>query len=178
VTLRPPTLDDILPWLIAALLLLLLASTASCSLSGGGSGGGGWIRYANQETGERWEVQNPPKAEAPAQLSRGEGGQMTAAAGPPRREDTAVKQLWLVPLIGVGLIVLGIGTLTLRGWFASVPMGASLASMATGATLIAAPKIVQEAWWLILLVIGATGLVIVMYATSWWDNHRKLKGAT
>jgi hypothetical protein len=54
-------------------------------------------------------------------------------------------------------------------------MAASIGSMATGALLIAAPKIVQEAWWLIVLMVGA---VVVMYGISWWDNHRKLKGAT
>lgn len=151
--------------LYAAAIIAVAASGAGCA------GDGGLIRYSNDRTGERWLVANPPKAEAPAQLSRGEQGQMTATAGPPRREDTAVKQLWLIPLIGTGLIVLGVGTLTLRGWFPSVPMGASLAAMATGAVLIAAPKLVQEAWWILALLISA---VVVMYAISWWDNRHKL----
>jgi len=135
---------------------------------------GGLINYRNPQTGEAWEVINPPKAQAPAQLSRGADGQVQAVAGPPRQEDTAVKQLWSIPLIGTGLIVLGVASLTLRGWLPSIPMAASLAAMATGAVLIAAPKIVQEAWWVLALMIGA---VIVMYAISWWDNRRKLQGA-
>jgi hypothetical protein len=156
------------------LYLLLLALIVTVVVAGcpGCAGDGGFIRYRNDQTGERWEVANPPKAEVPAQLSRGDKGQVAATAGPPRREDTAVKQLWLIPLIGTGLIVLGVGTLTLRGWFPSVPMGASLAAMGTGAVLIVAPKLVQEAWWILALLIGA---VVVMYAISWWDNRHKLK---
>lgn len=135
----------------------------------------GWIHYRNDHTGETWEVHNPPKAQAPALLSRGKDGQMDASVSPPRKEDTAIKQLWVIPVIGAGLMVLGVATLIFRGWFPSVPMAASIGSMATGALLIAAPKIVQEAWWLIVLMVGA---VVVMYGISWWDNHRKLKGAT
>ncbi|MBI1373637.1 MAG: hypothetical protein GC159_12985 [Phycisphaera sp.] len=156
---------DVRTWLIALSIVLL---AAGCGTDGG------LITYTNPDTGESWEVINPPKSQAPAQLSRGSNGTIIATAGPPWREDTAVKQLWIVPVIGTGLIVLGVATLTLRSWFPSVPMAASVGAMATGALLIAAPKIVQEAWWMIALMVGA---VVVMYGISWWDNRRKLKGA-
>ena len=151
-----------LPWLIGVIGLLTITGCETA----------GFVEYSNTTTGEHWRAQNPPKASAPATLSRGSQSEMSGQAGPPRKEDTAIKQLWIIPLIGVGLIVLGVATLTLRGWFQSVPISASLASMATGAVLIAAPKIVQEAWWVIALMIGA---VIVMYGISWFDNRRKLK---
>ena len=154
-----------LPWLLGAASLLLVA---------GCSAGGGLIDYVSPD-GERWRVANDPKAQAPAVLSRGSDGATWASVSPPRQPDTAIRQLWMIPIIGAGLILLGVATLTLRSWLPSVPMGASLASMATGAALIAMPKLVQEAWWILaLMLIG----VAVMYGISWWDNRDKLKPRT
>ncbi|MBI1374489.1 MAG: hypothetical protein GC159_17365 [Phycisphaera sp.] len=154
--------------LIITLLIVALAALVACETPG-------LIEYANQSTGESWTVTNPPKASSPASLTRGPGGQMQAIASAPREPDTpdtAIQQLWIIPVIGAGLIVFGAGTLTLRTWFPSVPISASLAAMGVGAALIAAPKIVQEAWWLMFAAIAAVAL---MYGLSWWDNHKKLK---
>ncbi|MEX2670929.1 MAG: hypothetical protein WD294_02340 [Phycisphaeraceae bacterium] len=150
-----------LPWLVGGVCLLLVAA---CST-------GGLIDYHDAQ-GERWRLANPPKASAPATLSRGSDGSVTATVSPPHKKDMAIGQLWLIPIIGTGLIVIGVATLTLRSWLPTVPMGASLAAMATGTLLIAMPKIVQEAWWILaLMLIG----VAMMYAISWLDNRDKLK---
>ena len=154
-----------LPWLIGAACLLLVA---------GCSGSGGVIDYVGAD-GERWRVANDPKAEAPAILSRGSDGATWASVSPPQTPDTAILQLWFIPLIGAGLILLGIGTLVMRSWLPSVPMGASLAAMATGTILIAMPKIVQEGWWILALMLIA---VVAVYAISWFDNRCKLKPQT
>ena len=154
-----------LPWLIGLTCILLVAGCGASS---------GLIDYVGSD-GERWRVANDPKAEAPAILSRGEGGTMWASVSPPQTPDTAILQLWFIPLIGAGLILLGIGTLVMRSWLPSVPMGASLAAMATGTILIAMPKIVQEAWWTLALMLIA---VAAVYAISWFDNRCKLKPRT
>lgn len=151
-----------LTWLAGGIAVLTLAGCASH----------GAIDYRNAATGERWRVSNPPEAQAPATLVRGIDGDISATVSPPFQPDTAIEQLAAIPLIGVGLIVTGVGALVLRAWFPIVPITASLAAMATGAALFAVPKLVQEAWWLIGLVL--LGLA-VMYAISFFDNRSLLK---
>jgi len=127
---------------------------------------------------ERVEAVTPPKAISPASVSAGQTGDnwsFHASSGSGQPRDNALSSLSSLPMVGVGLMVVGIGLLIAKTWFPIIPMEAGFGLAALGAALIAAPVLIDRYAWLLALGVGLV-FVFLIGTTVWRMNLWDVKG--
>ena len=131
----------------------------------------GRITYDKNPDGRiAWSIQSPPDSELPATLDLSEDG--VASAGPGRKKDLAIEQLGSLTWIGGLTMLVGGLSIIARLWFPIIPISASVVLIGLGAVICFIPKVVQEAWWVVLIA----GIVAVgLYAWGLWDNRKLIR---
>lgn len=115
-----------------------------------------------------------PAGPATASLDDKGGGkasvpQTEAAPAPPSPTD---KALGMAIYIGIGLIVLGVVSLTAKKWLPAIPFGLSVGMIATGIGVMLLATILDSVPWWAWITLGIAGGAVAYFGGA-FDNWRK-----
>jgi len=147
-------IEALMVCLVVAGMLVGLVVLSSC-------GRGGRITM-DLPDGSAVRVDQPPKAVAPATISRGADGTMRLSTGATQEQTPAMiaaDQTWLAWIVGPALILIGIGALAAKRWVPLIPTTTGTYTIAAGAAVmtlaIGLPSLPTWVWILIAVGLGA-----------------------
>lgn len=155
-------------WLLVAVLLLV-----GCAQTG-------YIKVhrideqEGRKTVQMTEVRQPTGAIAPASLAMNidpavtQPSGLSASTGASQPLDQALAQLSSLPLIGVGLCVVGLLLIVAKAWFPLLPLELGIGLMLLGVAIIMLPMLLDRYMW--VLIIAAIG--VGLYSFNVWRQNK------
>lgn len=125
-----------------------------------------------RKTTQTTEVRQPTGAIVPATLAMGDVAatqpSITASTGAGQQIDQALAQLSGLPMIGVGLMVLGVVLLVAKAWFPLFPLELGIGLIALGFVVVMLPTIIDRYAWALGLGLAAVGF----YSWNVWRQNK------